>query len=278
MLVYHNGCWLEESKVTILLLDHGYLFGYGLFETLACFKGRVLYLKEHLQRLKKGLKILKIPLDVDNAAIQKAIYQTLKLNGLTQGYVKLLISPVGWDLGADALYQETNFFIIAKPHQLYPKKYYTHGAKAYLVDNLRIHHDYLSQVKMLNYGRPYFARKIAKNKKVVDVLMKDVTGHPVEGSSSNLFIINDKNHILTPPLSSGILAGVTRDKVMLLCKRLKMPIHEKLFSTQDLFNAKEVFITSSLKQIMPITRINGKKIGSGKVGAITQQLIKHFNV
>lgn len=268
-----NGQLISENKAQISIHDQAYLFGYGLFETIRVYQGKLPFFKQHMARFHRGMRALKIKSPFTDQEILKLIERTLKKNQLKDASVRLILSPLAQNIqGAKS--NQCNFLVLARALPDFPKEYYDKGIKTWIIDEIKVHHDHLSLIKITSYARLQYARELARRKKVFEVILKDNQGHPVECSSSSLFMVDNKGQVIAPPLSSGILPGVTRDTVFHICKKAKIKIIEKSFSQNELLNAPEAFISSSLKGIMPIKSIQGRTIPSP--GTITSKIMNTF--
>jgi branched-subunit amino acid aminotransferase/4-amino-4-deoxychorismate lyase len=263
-----NGRLLPEGKAGIPVDDSAYLYGLGLFETLRAANGRVLFLKDHLARLKRNARLLGLKLALGPSALTTAIYRTLKKNRLREAHLRINLSqsPEG----------RSRLTIIAKPYRPYPRSFYTKGGPLILARSIRNDSGPIATVKTTDYLTKIIARKEIAKRNAVDGVLLNVEGNVTEGASSNLFIVK-KGRIYSPPLSDGLLPGIRRKIAIKLARKLKIPVAEKSLRPRDLKNADEIFLTSTLKGILPIRSFDGKKIGKSCPGPITWRLMQAYS-
>ena len=279
MKIYIDGDFVDKEDANISVFDHGVLYGDGIFEGIRAYNGRIFRLDDHLQRLDESARaiLLKLPLPVKE--IGKAIIETVRLNGLKDAYIRLVVTRGVGDLGLDMrkCKHGATLFIIADRIELYPEEYYEKGLT--LITST-IRQKGLDQVtpgvKSLNYLANILARAEASAAGAQEAILLNATGHVSECSGDNIFFIKD-GKIFTPPTSAGILAGVTRQVVMELAeKRLGNKVIERNFPRYELYSADEVFMTGTGAEVIAGVKIDGRIIGAGACGPTTKQLIKHF--
>ena len=279
MKIYIDGDFVDKEDANISVFDHGVLYGDGIFEGIRAYNGRVFRLDDHLQRLEESARaiLLKLPLPIKE--IEKAIIETVRLNGLKEAYIRLVVTRGVGDLGLDMrkCKRGATLFIIADRIELYPEEYYEKGLT--LITST-IRQKGLDQVtpgvKSLNYLANILARAEASAAGAQEAILLNATGHVSECSGDNIFFVKD-GKIFTPPTSAGILAGVTRQVVMELAeKRLGNRVIERNFPRYELYSADEVFMTGTGAEVIAGVKIDGRIIGSGACGPTTRQLIKHF--
>ncbi|HCU25345.1 MAG TPA: hypothetical protein DF383_10020 [Deltaproteobacteria bacterium] len=274
-LIYFNGMLKHEHEVTLWTLDRSYLYGEGLFETLKASQGFIPFLPEHLQRLFHGMEVLRMRFEISASKIEFALYQTLHHNRLKDAYLRLMVSRENREIGSMEIGEGSNVVVLARPFEKPPLRLYTEGMSAQLVEDFKIFPDPLCQVKSTNYLRPLLAHRMARESGYDEALLLNTFGNLAEGATGNLFIFDGKK-ILTPPLSEGPLPGVTRQVVLELMKKNYLDYEEGPIKMADLLAAEEAFFTNSIKEIAPLTSVNDKPIGTGKVGAQTQRLMELF--
>ncbi len=274
-LVYFNGLLRREDEVNITPLDRAYLYGEGLFETMRATQGFIPFLDEHLNRLFRGLDLLKMKLNISGAKLEFALYQTLHHNQLKDAYLRLTLSRENLQIGSFEPGENINLVVAAKPLPRIPSRIYEEGCSAVICENFRIIPDRLCEVKSTNYLRNLLAQRDAKEAEADEALMKNSMNRVVEGATANLFLY-DGEKMLTPPSEEGILPGIIRQVVIDLMVKHHLPYEEKAIKTETLFNAQEAFLTNSIKEIFPLTVVNHKKIGHGKVGLVTKNIMQLF--
>lgn len=266
-----NGRFLNSKNAKISVFDRGFMYGDGVFETMRSYAGVVFQLDGHLNRLIDSLKILKIKSPYTKACFKDAIYRILRLNKISNGYIKLTVTRGEGRFGIS--YKDKfrpNVVIVAKVFEGYPEWMFKRGVSASLT-GVQNELSPLSGLKTLNYLPFILARFDAKDSGFDEAILVNTKGYITEGATSNLFIVKGKA-ITTPSLASGILPGVTRGVIISLAKKLNFKVREKLVTKRELFSADEIFLTNSLAEVIPVTKVDSKRIGSGSPGAATKLL------
>jgi len=234
--VYFNGSLIPRSQARIPALDYGFLYGFGIFETMRAYGGRVFRLDSHLSRLSHAADILGIP--VRAMELKGAVMDTLQANKLDDARIRITVSGgEGEVIPNPDTCQKPTVLITATPYHPYPEVVYQRGFRA-ITD---------------------------------EALCLNEKGLLAEASMSNIFVVTNGT-LRTPGEESGILAGITRGTVLKLASQMDIDTIEHDIKTNELFQAEEAFLTNSLMEIMPLTEIKGKPIGSGRPGAITKRL------
>lgn len=274
-LVYFNGLLRHEHEVNLSMLDRSFLYGEGLFETMRATQGFIPFMQEHLARLFKGMDLLQMHLDISGAKLEFALYQTLHHNRLKNAYLRLTLSRENVEIGDWTPSENTNLIVVAKNLPRIPQKLYSQGCSAWIVEDYKIAPDRLCQVKSTNYLRQILAARAAKEQGADEALLTNTSGRLVEGATTNLFLFDGERY-LTPSLEEGILPGVTRQILIDLMVKSRLPHEERGITMEDLSRAKEAFVTNAIKEIVPLTKVNGNSIGTGDVGPKTQHLQQLF--
>jgi branched-chain amino acid aminotransferase len=275
-LVYFNGMLKHEHEVSQWALDRSFLYGEGLFETMKASRGLIPFLAEHLQRLFRGLDLLRMPIELSASKLEFALYQTLHHNRLKDAYLRLTLSRQNKEIGSLEPAAGVQLIVVARALEKVNKKLYSEGVSARVIEDFRISPDPLCQVKSTNYLRNILSQRMAKDAGFDEALLLNATGNLVEAATSNLFIF-DGEKILTPPISEGALPGVTRRVVLELLGKNYLPFEERPLKVADLLTASEAFLTSSLKEVLPLTRVNDKPIGRGVPGKETERVAALFD-
>jgi len=257
MKIYIDGKFYDKDDAKISVFDHGVLYGDGIFEGIRAYNGRIFRLDDHLKRLEESANAILLKLPIPVKEIEKAIIETVRLNGLKDAYIRLVVTRGVGDLGLDMrkCKDGATLFIIADRIELYPEEFYEKGLT---VITSTIRQKGLDQVtpgvKSLNYLANILARAEATAAGAQEAILLNATGHVSECSGDNIFYIKD-GKIFTPPTSAGILVGVTRNVVMELCeKKLGVKVIERNFPRYDLYAADEVFLTEAprLQRVTPL--------------------------
>jgi len=273
-LVYINGEFIPESEAKISVFDHGFLYGDGVFEGIRAYRGLVFKLREHLERLYDSAKFLRIEIPMSREELMEAILETVRRNGLSDCYIRVVVTRGVGDLGLDPRKcEKPSIIIIARPMApLLGKR-----AVSLIISSVRRDGvDATShQAKSLNYLNNILAKLEAINAGADDAVMLDSRGFVSEATGENIFIVKDER-IMTPPPTSGILSGITRDCVIELARRLGYEVVERELTPFELLTADEVFLTGTAAEIVPVESVNGRKIGERVPGPITERLIREF--
>lgn len=276
--VYLDGEWVEKDKAKISIFDHGLLYGDGVFEGIRSYKGLVYKLKEHLDRLWESAHTLMIDIPMTKKEMEKVIVKTLQKNKFTDAYIRVVVTRGVGDLGLDpAKCKRPSIFVITDKITLYPEELYKKGLDIITVPTVRNLPEAINPaIKSLNYLNNILAKIEAKNSGCVEALMLNAQGYVAECTGDNVFMVKD-GKLLTPPSYLGALKGITRQAIIEIALKKKMPFQEHVLTRHDLFNADEVFLTGTAAEVIPVVKIDGRKIGTGKPGKATQMLLKTFH-
>ncbi len=275
--IYLDGKLVDKSEAVVSVFDHGLLYGDGVFEGIRCYDSLVFKLSEHLDRLFESARTLKLDVPLSKKALQAAVIETLKANGLKDAYIRLVVTRGVGDLGLDPRKcEKATLFIIADKIRLYPKEYYEKGLELATVPTVRNHPEALNpQLKTLNYLNNILAKIEATNAGVDEAILLNTQGYVTECTGENIFYLKGQT-VVTPPTYVGILKGVTRDAVMRLSKEIGLTVEENPFTRHDLYTADEVFLTGTAAEIAPVVKIDNRIIGLGRPGKVTLKLMTEF--
>ena len=243
--VFLNGKFIPIEEAKTFLFQPGFLYGWGLFETMRSCEGKIVYLNEHIKRLQDSSRLIKIKVPYSTAKIKTAIHKTVVINELKDAKVRLNL----WK--AKRSYEIS---IMAEKYQPYPLGEYKKGFRCQISQAKCNEGSFLSGIKSQNYLIYQLAYIQAQEKGFDEAIMLNNRGVVVEASRSNVFLIKGQD-LFTPSLECGTLAGITRKAVFDLAAKLKIKIQEGEFSLQDLYHADEIFLTNSLMGIMPVASI-----------------------
>lgn len=284
--IYINGKWYPKNEAKISVFDHGLLYGDGVFEGIRVYKGLVFKLQEHLVRLWESANTIMLKIPMTPKEMQDAVIETLKRNRLMDGYIRLVVTRGTGDLGLSPwLCKKPTVFIITDKITLYAKELYQKGLEIITVPTVRNLPEAVNpSIKSLNYLNNIMAKIEAKNGGCVEALMLNHQGYVAECTGDNVFMIKKtgkgttaKDHcLLTPPSYLGALKGITRQAIIEIAEKIKLPFEERILTRHDLFNADEVFLTGTAAEVIPVVKIDGRVIGGGKPGRITGALLKEF--
>lgn len=275
-LIYLNGKFVPEEQATVSVFDHGFLYGDGVFEGIRAYDGRVFRLEDHVKRLFDSAQaiMLNIPLTEDEMC--QAILETLKKNNLRDAYIRPIVSRGYGDLGLDPnKCPKPSVIIIAVEWGAMYGDLYEVGLTAVSVSVRRNSPDSLPpNIKSLNYLNNILAKIEANIKGGNEAIILDSRGLVSEGSGDNIFVIKDGQ--ISTPHTINNLKGITRAAVMDLAEIRGNPIQEKELGLFDLYTADEVFVTGTAAEVAPVTKVDGRIIGTGKPGPITKELMAAF--
>jgi branched-chain amino acid aminotransferase len=278
MKIFMDGKYYSERDAKVSVFDHGLLYGDGVFEGIRAYHGHVFKLKEHIDRLFYSAKAILLELPMSHAQLMKATVETCRANKLRDGYIRLVVTRGVGTLGLNPrTCKKPSVIIIADKIQLYPPEYYKRGLDIITVPTVRNLHSALNPaIKSLNYLNNILAKIEANNAGVEEAVMLNAEGFVAECTGDNLFIV--KNRALsTPPLSAGALYGITRQTVIELAEEAGLKVSEPNLTRYDLFNADECFLTGTGAELIPVVKIDGRVIGTGKPGPITRRLEEDYH-
>ncbi|MGE5174221.1 MAG: branched-chain-amino-acid transaminase [Betaproteobacteria bacterium] len=277
MLVYLDGHFVDRDQALVSVFDHGFLYGDGIYETMRAYGGKLFLLKKHLSRLKRSADAISLKLPLSLAQIGDALNKSLSVNNLQEAYVRLHISRGPGEIGLDpALCTAPTMVIAVKPFLDYPKHYYERGVDVAIVKTRRNHPLALDPaIKGTNFLNNILAKIEAIKAGAYEGIMLNWEGYVAEGTISNIGMVK-KGVLYTPSMDAGILEGVTRDLVLRLARRKKIPTREVLMPLKSLLAADECFITNTTMEIMPVTTIHKKPVGNGRPGPVTSLLCQAY--
>lgn len=273
MKVLISGKLYDEEEASISVFDHGLLYGDGVFEGIRIYNKRIFLLNEHIDRLFNSAKAIALEIPVSKDELCKNIIDTCKANNLDNGYIRLVITRGKGTLGLNPyLCNKPEIIIITAKIQLYPDELYQNGLKIVTVGTVRNHPEAINpRIKSLNYLNNVLAKIEAINAGCLECIMLNHKGEVCEASGDNIFIVSN-NIIKTPPVNSGALVGLTRNKVLELASANKYEVSEETISRYDLYTADEVFLTGTAAEIISVVEIDKRSIGCGKPGLVTKEL------
>jgi len=275
-LIYINGELVPRVEARISPLDRGILYGYGLFETMRSYGGHVFSLDQHLARLMHSAGKIGIDAGLDPVALRQAIYKTLEANERPDVRIRLTVLAGEGERGLTLPTTGTLTIIIVAEELVLPlPRAYKEGISAVVVSTRRNSRSLLSGIKSINYLDSLVAQSEAVAAGADQAILLNERGFVAECSTSNIFLVVAEK-LLTPSVESGILPGVTREEVIELALTLGVAVVEEEISLAVLLRADEAFMTNSIIEIMPITAVDGKPVGSGRVGEITEKLMRAY--
>lgn len=277
MKIYLDGKLVDKDDAVISVFDHGLLYGDGVFEGIRTYDGLVFRFKEHIDRLYKSADAIELKIPMTKAAMMDAVIETLKANSLTDAYIRLVVTRGVGDLGLDPRKCKVpTIFIITHKIALYPKEFYQKGLAIITSTVKRNFPQALDpRIKSLNYLNNILAKIDAIKAGTEEAIMLTYEGYVAECTGDNIFIVKD-GQIATPPVDIGALEGITRDAVIGIAKKAGIRFSEKLMKMEDVYAADEVFLTGTAAELIPVVKIDGRKINGEKPGSMTLRLIEEF--
>ena len=274
--VWINGTLVEKADAKVSVYDHGFLYGDGVFEGLRIYSSKVFKLKEHIDRLYDSAKSIALTIPLTPAEMTKAVEDTVKANNKVDGYIRLVVTRGPGTLGLDPRKCEPWVIVIVDDISLYPKELYEDGLKIITAATIRNHPNAVNpRIKSLNYLNNILAKLESIRAGCLEAIMLNHKGEVAECTGDNIFVI--KNGVLkTPPTDAGILEGITRNFVIELAKKLGIPFQEATLTRHDVYIADELFLTGTAAEVIAVTEVDSRTIGSGKQGPITRQLREAF--
>lgn len=278
-LVNLNGTFFPPEEAVISVFDRGFLFGDSVYETVRTYHGRPFLMDQHLTRLGRSAERLWLAVPGGMEHVRAELLRTLEAAKNPESYLRIMITR-GARAGFVSLDLETagdsSLVMIVRPFLGYEPEAHLEGVDVALVGVLRTGRQSLDpKIKSGNYLNNIVALHEARSHGAFECLMPNREGDLTEGSTSNVFLVKG-GAVLTPSIDCGLLDGITRSFVLELAQETGYPVREERLGRDDLFGADEVFLTSSLKEVMPVRSLNGKKVGNGKPGPITLDLLRRY--
>src|SRR6202171_3043242 len=276
-MIFIDGKFYSEANAKISVFDHGLLYGDGIFEGIRFYNGRVFRLEEHLERLWDSARSICLEIPIGRGEMTEALLETIRQNGLNEGYVRLVVTRGVGNLGLNPTQcKRPSVIIIATTIALYSKEVCETGLTVVTCATRRTGTAALNPaVKSLNYLNNVMARIEANLAGADEALMLNDAGNVAECTADNVFIIK-RGQIFTPPISAGALSGITRSVVFEIAAELTVKITEADITRHDVFIADESFLTGTAAEIIPVIKADGRPIGNGKPGPITARMIARF--
>ncbi|MFB3919146.1 D-alanine/D-glutamate or branched-chain amino acid aminotransferase [Candidatus Velamenicoccus archaeovorus] len=277
MLIYFNGKLVKKEDAKVSVFDHGLLYGDGVFEGIRSYDCLVFKLREHIDRLYASAQGISLKIPMQKREMEKAIVGTLKANKLKDAYIRVVVTRGEGDLGLDPRNcRHATVFIITDKIALYAAELYHKGLKIVTVPTRRNIPEALNpQIKSLNYLNNILGKIEAINAGVPEALMLDQNGFVTECTGDNIFMIKD-DVLVTPPVSVGVLNGITRGAVLEVAAKAGLKTCERMVTRFELYVADEMFLTGTAAELIPVVMIDGRLIGAGNVGKHTSALIGVF--
>ena len=273
-----NGRITGEREAVISVFDHGFLYGEGVYETLRTYNRQPFLYDRHLRRLRRSAELIALSIPFSDGDLAAQIEATVAAAGFTgEAYIRVLVTRGIGDLTYDpAATPAPSLVIIVKPHLDPPPEVYRDGVRVILVDIVRNHPASVSPaIKSNNLMNSALAMQEALRRGGYEAVMRNYRGELTECAVANLFVVRN-GIVATPPLSAGLLPGITREYLLEIGRRDGVVIEEATLRDEDLFTADEAFLTGTTREIVPIVRVDDRTIGTGRPGPVTQRLLDVF--
>ena len=277
-VVYMNGELVSKSDARVSIYDHGFLYGDGAFEGIRVYQGNIFRLEPHLLRLLRSCKGLHFDLKMTVAELVDAVVSVVRTNQLDSGYIRLSVSRgVGLGLDPSHMGQHPTVIISTEQLRLYPQEAYEYGLDT-ITASTRVPPAVCIDPQIKSLGR-YInninAKMEANRVGAGEAIMLNMQGNVAEATGDNIFLIKD-GALTTPPTSEGALPGITRQAVFDLAKDLGIFYRESIMTLYDVYNADEAFLTGTAAEVIPMITCDGRAIGDGKPGPVTERIITAF--
>lgn len=274
--IYIDGNFYSKENAKISVYDHGLLYGDGVFEGVRIYNGNIFKLKAHVERLYASARSIDLTIPVTPRKMAEIWKETVQKNPGCE-YLRPVVTRGVGTLGIDARRcPKASVIVIADKIQLYPKECYEIGLNVCTVATMRNHPAATNpRVKSLNYLNNVMARMEATLADCQEALMLNHKGEISECSGDNIFLIKN-GKLYSPSIDAGILEGITRECVVGLARKHGIEVKEISLSRFDVYVADECFLTGTAAEIVPVAKVDGRAIGTGKAGPITTKLLKAY--
>jgi branched-chain amino acid aminotransferase len=271
-----DGVIAPAAEARVSVLDNGFTFGDAVYETLRTYGGQPFALHRHLRRLRASAARIGVAIPQPNAELSERLQALLERAQNSESYIRLIVSRGVGDISYHfERISGPTIAMMVKPYEPLPESAYSEGVMVSLVSVRRNHPDALDPaIKSCNLLNNLLATREAQSKGALEALLLNQAGELAEGAGSNVFVVR-AGQALTPPLSAGILAGITREILFEIAGEVGVPMREASLRAEDLLDADEAFLTSTLKELAPIRRVDAHALRSCP-GPITRKLLEAF--
>ena len=277
-VVYVNGRITDAASAVIPVFDHGFLYGEGVYETLRTYGGEPFLFDAHMRRMRRSGSMIHLDVPGTDEEMMQRIRETMAAEpGLKEAYIRILVTRGVGELTYNLAATPTpSIVIIVKPFPEPPAAHFTDGIALALVSVRRNHPSALNpRIKSNNLLNNALAMQEALRQGAEEALMLNQQDEIAECSQSNFFIVKDGG-VLTPPLSAGLLPGITREFALDVAREAGVPAEERTLTTADMWAADEAFITGTTREITPVVKVDGRPFGDGRPGPVTVKLLEAF--
>lgn len=280
--IWMDGELVPWDDANVHVLTHTLHYGLGVFEGIRCYdtdRGPAVFrLREHMERFENSAELVKMCLSYSSEELIDAVKLTIRENDLEECYVRPIAYYGYGKMGLNPEGAPVETAIAVWPWGSYlGEEGLEKGVRATITDWRRIHSSILPphSKTVANYANSILAKHDALEKGYDEAILLNIEGDVAEGPGENLFIVED-GEIITPPLSCGVLGGITRDSVIQIARNMNIPVTEEKITEEQLLSADEAFFTGTAAEVTPIREVDGTEIGDGKRGKITERVQKTF--
>ncbi|RJP29463.1 MAG: hypothetical protein C4533_00270 [Candidatus Omnitrophota bacterium] len=267
MTVFFNGKFVDRHDLKASVLDEGFLYGYGLFETMRAYNNKILLLDQHIERMFVSAGLISFAMPYSSAKTRDIVESAVLKSGLKDAFVRLSC----WRSK-----KINSILVIARKYKPYSSRVYKKGFSAIISRFTKDQDSMLSRIKSNNYLLCRLAFMEALSLKSDEAILLNNDGLICEGSRSNIFFVKNRR-IYTPSLECGCLSGITRELIIKMILRSGLDVKEGKFGINQLYAADEAFFTNSLMGVMPLTKIGKLRINNSNTGKITEKLISDYD-
>jgi branched-chain amino acid aminotransferase len=273
--IFVDGGFRRDADAVVSVLDHGLLYGDGIFEGIRAYSGRVFKLDRHIERLFDSAKALRLEIPATREGIERVILETCRQNGVVDGYIRVVVTRGAGDLGIDPRSCARPQLIVIARRSMVMYRAPASGVTLVTSSFRRPPPDTLCpSIKSLNYVNNVLARMEANDRGADEALLLDVNGYVAEATADNVFIVTERG-LVTPPTATN-LKGVTRETVMEIAAEIGIASTERPFSLFEVWTAREVLVCGTGAEIVPVIAVDSRPIGAGGIGAITRDIIARY--
>jgi branched-chain amino acid aminotransferase len=279
--IYLNGSIVPRPQARISVYDHAFLYGYGLYETMRAYHGKIFLLERHIQRMMKAAEIIGLAKKLAEIDLVKICKETLAVNHLQEARIRVTVSNGDSEAAPWVDSSETPTIVVtARPYIPFPAKKYEEGFRVGIASVRRCRWSIVDTLKSVDHLTSVMARMEATSQGMDEALLLNDDGYIAEGGGCNVFFV-ESNALITPALGSGILPGVTREVVLEIATGMHIGVKETDIKPEALNRCDEAFMTNAMMEAMPVTVVRERNghmatIGSGKPGKITRRLSQAY--
>jgi branched-chain amino acid aminotransferase len=274
-LIYVGGAFRPAEEASVSVLDHGLLYGDGIFEGIRAYNGRVFRLERHIERLYDSAKAIRLDIPMSQEEVVQVVLETCRRNDIRDGYIRLLVTRGTGDLSVSPVSCRTPTLVVIA-RTVAPLFERGGGGITVITSAFRRNSpDACSPaIKSLNYLNSVLSRLEAHDAGADEAIMLDREGYVAEGSADNVFIVTERA-LVTPPTATN-LRGITRETILRLAEELSIRTEERRFALFDLWTAREAFICGTFAEVAPVASVDGRVIGNGRPGPTTGRLMAAY--